>query len=629
MDIEKELKELKDRLSKIESSQKKSGLFGSSYSNSGSTSSDYLIKTKGKVKIQIGNKFIDLIKDGKINVDSSFIFKQDSVGSKDGIYVTGDGEDTKTTLVVGGEQIELQGELGNTYVSFQAAQETTGDQKYQALTNIGFIQKDKTSTDTSLQNGIIYIESEKKLYTVINGQLSEYSIEFPNPYTKQFVLAKDTEDEGSLLIQGTGSINGIKFNNLIIYNEDNGGYFNASGRYLFNINDSNILQLSLEGLTCYKPVLSNKITSQSASDTSGFRLYATETESTLEVDNIIVRNGIEANCIPYPEYYSGNINSIEAIQEDNIDENTIKVSLSLRYKNTYKVGDAIILFDKQKVTNQNLEETITLTPFEATITEVDSQTISFETSESYRGFCEFVFLKKGIHVNPNKLEFIDDAGVSTVVGDISAYKMKDKGQEESISGNGVYSSNSVFDKAQYSSNYHLDSDDNSSRFASTEWVLQNMVPTGTIVMFSGLASEIPKGWHICDGTEGTPNLIGKFIKASNTSGETGGQSSIQILEENMPKHTHTFVDNKVTTSESGTHTHTIRGKYGKYGKSDNANDRDCLETGSETDLITTAQSGAHTHTIDMSATQLSYQGGGKPIEFEPLYYSLIYIMKTS
>lgn len=67
----------------------------------------------------------------------------------------------------------------------------------------------------------------------------------------------------------------------------------------------------------------------------------------------------------------------------------------------------------------------------------------------------------------------------------------------------------------------------------------------------------------------------------------------------MPKHTHTFVGNQVTTSEAGAHTHTIRGKY---GKSDNANGRNCLETGSETDLITTSQSGAHTHTIDMSNT---------------------------
>ena len=53
----------------------------------------------------------------------------------------------------------------------------------------------------------------------------------------------------------------------------------------------------------------------------------------------------------------------------------------------------------------------------------------------------------------------------------------------------------------------------------------------------------------------------------------------------MPKHTHTFVGNQVTTSESGAHTHTIRGKYGKY---DNANNIECLETGLETDLITTS-----------------------------------------
>jgi len=77
-------------------------LFGSSYSSAGSSSSDYLIKTRGKVKIQIGNKFIDLLKDGKINVDSKFIFKEKEVGSKDGIYIIGDGEDAKVIISIGG-----------------------------------------------------------------------------------------------------------------------------------------------------------------------------------------------------------------------------------------------------------------------------------------------------------------------------------------------------------------------------------------------------------------------------------------------------------------------------------------------------------------------------------------------
>ena len=67
-------------------------LFGRSYNQYGDSNADVIIKTKGQVKIQWGSKFIDLIKDGKIAVDSSFIFKvQDvsKIGVKDGIYVVG------------------------------------------------------------------------------------------------------------------------------------------------------------------------------------------------------------------------------------------------------------------------------------------------------------------------------------------------------------------------------------------------------------------------------------------------------------------------------------------------------------------------------------------------------------
>ena len=63
MNIEKELQQLKQRIASLEA--QKNVLFGNYYSSAGSSSSDYLIKTRGKVKIQIGNKFIDLLKDGK------------------------------------------------------------------------------------------------------------------------------------------------------------------------------------------------------------------------------------------------------------------------------------------------------------------------------------------------------------------------------------------------------------------------------------------------------------------------------------------------------------------------------------------------------------------------------------
>lgn len=37
------------------------------------------------------------------------------------------------------------------------------------------------------------------------------------------------------------------------------------------------------------------------------------------------------------------------------------------------------------------------------------------------------------------------------------------------------------------------------------------VPLGTIVIWSGNASSIPTGWHICDGNAGTPDLRQKFV----------------------------------------------------------------------------------------------------------------------
>ena len=42
------------------------------------------------------------------------------------------------------------------------------------------------------------------------------------------------------------------------------------------------------------------------------------------------------------------------------------------------------------------------------------------------------------------------------------------------------------------------------------------VPTGAILMWSGLLSAIPSGWVLCDGTGGTPNLLAKFIRGIAT-----------------------------------------------------------------------------------------------------------------
>lgn len=676
MNIEKELKELKDRLSKIESSQKKSGLFGSSYSNSGSTSSDYLIKTKGKVKIQIGNKFIDLLKDGKINVDSKFIFKEKEVGSKDGIYIIGDGEDAKVIISIGGSQIDLKGEVGTTYVSFLGTQETTPEQKYTALQNIGFLYKNVSDVQSNgLKTGIVYVESKQKLYIVQDGQLTEFTVDFPNPYPKQFVLSKSDEDKGALVIKGTGIENSLAFDSLFLYSSGGNTYVDSSGEVYIRLGEEEKILIGESQVVFSNKVISQTFQSKNATESSGFRLYVNQDESTLEIDNLIVRKG--SNLSPdsssnlYPKYWYRENNLISDISEieNSDDSGQITYAIELVYQNKFQVNDSLYSFvsikqDEDSVSNQILlplkvvvfnadsdepdepdepgvNNTIYVNLQQDLISEGDQEKVASANISNLLKF-QTIFLagRKDsvplIRRDQQNIDLLVSTGftdeqniekVQTRIGNIEELNLsgKENSKEFPIKGVGMYSNNACFSKAQYTSLYELPPQDSSSKFASTEWV-NKLIPKGSIIMFNGLSSEIPKGWHICDGTDGTPNLIGKFIKASNTSGETGGQSSIQILEENMPKHTHTFVGNKVTTSESGAHTHTIRGKY---GKSDNANDRNCLETGSETDLITTSQSGAHTHTIDMSATQLSYQGGGKPIRFEPLYYSLIYIMKTS
>ena len=125
--------------------------------------------------------------------------------------------------------------------------------------------------------------------------------------------------------------------------------------------------------------------------------------------------------------------------------------------------------------------------------------------------------------------------------------------------------------------------------------LQDAMPVGSIVMFNGKAEEIPSGWAICDGTNGTPNLIDRFILASTYAGGTGGKSQVTLTVSQLPPHKH-------------------RLKKCWYGKSDNADDRQVVrwdDSVSTNDQILTEETGL-----------------GLPIDIMPPYYRLIYIMKV-
>lgn len=67
------------------------------------------------------------------------------------------------------------------------------------------------------------------------------------------------------------------------------------------------------------------------------------------------------------------------------------------------------------------------------------------------------------------------------------------------------------------------------------------LPVGTIVMWSGTVYNVPDKWHVCDGTNGTPDLRGRFVLGVSDTykkGAKGGEESVKLKVNNLPSHDH-------------------------------------------------------------------------------------------
>lgn len=302
MNVEKEITQLKDKVNNLEKN-KKNIISGNSYNNIGTSSSDFLIKTRGKVKIQCGSKFIDLIKDGKINVDSKFIYKENEIGVKDGIYVLEGGENTKVVLQINGIKIDLKDPVGSTYVSFLGEQNISSDEQYLALSNIGFIYPNlETAKSKNIKKGIIYIEDSKQLYIIQDGKFTEYESNLKIPYNNPIIISPLSKQNGAIQIQGSGLSNGILFDSLWIYTENDSGYINTNKKLKLSISNASVASFEKNIITFITPIksnniYSNKIQSEEITSDSGYKLYYDESsnQSTLEIDNLVVRKQIIQN----------------------------------------------------------------------------------------------------------------------------------------------------------------------------------------------------------------------------------------------------------------------------------------------------------------------------------------------
>ena len=188
----------------------------------------------------------------------------------------------------------------------------------------------------------------------------------------------------------------------------------------------------------------------------------------------------------------------------------------------------------------------------------------------------------------------------------------------------------------------------------------NTFPSGGIVMWSGTIANIPTGWNLCDGTNGTPNLVDRFIVGSTSDsgqthdiGDTGGTNSLTLAAGNIPSHTHSFSattggagshNHTGTTSTDGDHNHgngeacdvTSEAMYGvKTGPTVSRVDQSQVESKNQQALTETA--GAHSHTFTTSTASdhthsvsgtTGATGSGSAFDNRPAYYALAFIMKT-
>ncbi len=695
-------------------------LFGKNYQETGKSSSPLLLRSNGEIKLQWGNKFIDLIKNGKLNSQSDNILFTVSTKNdinKDGIYLVT--EDNSIWFSLNGTILQLSNtDSDTTYISYMVEQKTTAEQKYQALTNIGFYYKTlEEAQQANLTAGIIFNQADNKFYIIKEGTITEYQ----NSSSSENLSNLDELyiEDMHIYKDGTMKINSTE---LTFYIENN---------QTMTLQNSNILLNSRT--TLYKGLYS--VTYKQ--NQSGYGLYETDSKSILEVDSIKWRN-IE-NELPTLE---STIDEIYDYNESNVItsckyyENNIKGFL--KYPNQYKVGDYIfialnvdyytyvvtITTSDEEDGNQTLsinqtvpsDHILTLTDvngvkysFSGSNTSITGKFNDFESGIMYyndieqpefkivfgnnsnpkKQLIEFKVLNinqmensiifdannesvknfiidkcyssrvalsrpSSLYIENNaitlkertekkKNELTDETTISNIthtkIGEVSEKQFEKQLNSENPSqyitnqerpNVGIYSDNliglnpilynSIFKGSypKYTGNIPekpLDQT-NDQNLLNLKWFKQlynQLIPIGTIIMFNSIQN-IPDGWHICDGTNGTPNLIGKFIKAGTLleTNETDLDQNnyLTINQENLPDHSHgsLFSEQEFLTSA-----------YLTKGSSEVSGTFYSATEGTKIKVQTSYD------TLNINNSKVTFDN--TPIKVEPNAYSLIFIMK--
>ncbi|CAI1526400.1 tail fiber protein [Serratia plymuthica] len=153
-------------------------------------------------------------------------------------------------------------------------------------------------------------------------------------------------------------------------------------------------------------------------------------------------------------------------------------------------------------------------------------------------------------------------------------------------------------------------------------VPEQMFQKGMVMMFAGTTAEIPKGWAICNGSNGTPDLRDRFIVMAGTKYNGKGEGSTTTGNATVTG-TVTVGETKLNINQIPSHTHTYT--YRNYGtrKYDGESWSSNYVSGTTSGTTSSVGGGqGHKHTATLTTNTHSHT-----FSAVPPYYALIFIMK--
>ena len=163
---------------------------------------------------------------------------------------------------------------------------------------------------------------------------------------------------------------------------------------------------------------------------------------------------------------------------------------------------------------------------------------------------------------------------------------------------------------------------------ASSFVGNGTIPIGGIIMWSGADNAVPSNYALCDGSNGTPNLVDRFIVGRGSAyaqGATGGSADATLVS-----HSHTINDHTHGFSGSGSqvhsHTQTGGGTNDDGGPNAPGGNSGGTMTNISNATVTISISG---NTGNPSDKGTDIQGSSGTNKNLPPYYAIAYIMRIS